>query len=88
MSTQLRIRIPPRTYEEENGMEYVVFNDLCQYIKSDELCGLCEINDEACSMCMALHLKKPMKNNIIFYDCLQHFDVWVRRLIKRKKQSM
>jgi len=87
MSTQLRIRIPPRTYEEENGMEYVVFNDLCRYIKSDEMCGTCEIDEDACSMCMALNLKKPMKSNVLFNECLQHFDIWFRILIKRKKDS-
>ena len=87
MSTKLRIRIPPRTYEEENGMEYIVFNDLCQYIKSDEMCGTCEIDEDACSMCMALHLKKPMKSNALFNECLQHFDIWFRVLIKRKKDS-
>jgi hypothetical protein len=88
MTSQLRIRIPPRTYEEELGIEYSVFRDLCQYIKPDEVCGICEIDDDACSMCMALHIKKSIKDNILFYDCLSHFDVWTFRLINRRKRSL
>lgn len=84
MEHKLRIRIPPRTYEEEMGPEFIAFNDLCRYIKPNEWCGNCEIGDEACSLCMAVHVKKPIKCTYMFNECLKHFDIWFRRLLRRK----
>jgi len=91
MSVQkLRIRIPPLKYEEEVGDEFMTFGDLCAYIKPYEACGTCFVEgDDACSLCLALHSKKPeCKNRILLNECLWHFDHWFRALLLRKRNIL
>ena len=84
----LRIRIPARSYEEENGDEFTAFGDLCQYIKPSESCGTCPIEDEdACTLCLAVAIKKPIENRVIYNKCITWFDRWFRTLLVRKKNA-
>jgi len=84
----LRIRIPRSSYEENVGDEYVAFGDLCQYIKPSEACGTCPIDDaDACTLCLALALKKSTTHRSLIDECMAWFDRWFKVLLKRKHDA-
>lgn len=84
----LRIRIPYSSYEENVGDEFVAFGDLCQYIKPTEACGTCPVDHEdACTLCLALALKKPTTHKTLVSECMICFDKWFKTLLKRKQDE-
>jgi len=84
--SQLRIRIPPRTLEEEVGEEFNAFGYLCQFIKPTESCGTCQISHEdACSMCLAMALKNPKAVGYGLARQMHHYSHWFKILLERKE---
>lgn len=87
-TTPLRIRIPVRSREEEDGDEFSTFGDLCQYIKPSEICGTCPVeHKDACTLCLAMGIKKKINNNVLYNECITWFDRWFRTLLLRKKHA-
>jgi hypothetical protein len=87
-TTSLRIRIPPRSREEEDGDEFVAFGDLCQYIKPSEFCGTCPVeHEDACTLCLAVAIKKTIDNRVLYNKCITWFDRWFRTLLLRKRNA-
>jgi hypothetical protein len=85
--TSLRIRIPPRTKEEEDGIEFTVFGDLCRYIKPKDCFG-CSPNTSPinkCSLCAALDVYKSDNDELYSERCKMYYDYWRYVLQIRKK---
>lgn len=81
--SMLRIRIPRFSYDEKD--EFITFGNLYNYIRSDELCRTCSIDDdEACSLCCAISVKKSIINKEIQIKCCRHFNEWFKILMFRK----
>jgi hypothetical protein len=85
--TPLRIRIPPRTKEEEDGLEFTVFGDLCMYLKPKDCLGCSPDSPpiNKCSLCLALDAHKPNIDEDYIDKCKMYFDYWKYILQIRKK---
>lgn len=82
----LRIRIPHFSYDERD--EVTTFGNLYKYLSPDELCRSCTIdNENACSLCCAISVKKSIINKEIQIKCIKHFNEWAYTLMLRKYET-